>query len=229
MASHSSSSNGASVIGRATVIRGTIRGDGDLQVEGRVEGVLDVSGELTLEDSARVRIEDGALSAGRVAIRGAVSGNVRGTSSIVLEQGARVVGDLSAPTIGIRPGGLLRGHVATGDSPVSQALTRGRVERTPARTGRTAAVAAPAPTPAPARGRSARAEVPAARASSSGSAYASPAITQRTAAEEPEAAPAPAPTRGRGSRETAREAAPPPVMPALRKGARGQMKRKNGK
>ncbi|MBL8740478.1 MAG: polymer-forming cytoskeletal protein, partial [Myxococcales bacterium] len=91
-------------LGRGVVIRGSIRGEGDLEIEGRVEGVLDVDGDLTLADSARVRVEEGDLAGRRVSIRGAVLGNIRGSSAIVLEEGARVVGDLSAPSIGIRPG-----------------------------------------------------------------------------------------------------------------------------
>ncbi len=141
MASHSSASDNFSRIGSGTVIRGTLRGSGDVEIEGRVEGVVDVQGDVTLQTTARVRIEDGALAGSRVTVRGAVLGSIRGETSVVLEDGARVVGDLVAPTIGIRPGGLLRGHVSTGDAPDSQALTRGRAERAPAR-------ATPCPRPA---------------------------------------------------------------------------------
>ncbi|MBK8940551.1 MAG: polymer-forming cytoskeletal protein [Polyangiaceae bacterium] len=210
MASHSSASDNFSRIGSGTVIRGTLRGSGDVEIEGRVEGVVDVQGDVTLQTTARVRIEDGALAGSRVTVRGAVLGSIRGETSVVLEDGARVVGDLVAPTIGIRPGGLLRGHVSTGDAPDSQALTRGRAERAPARATPARApraVAAPAPRPkAPSPKATARA--------------ATPRAVEEPVYVEPVEAP-----RGRSRRD----AAPAPVMPSLRKGAKGQMKRKGAK
>lgn len=205
MASHSSASDNFSRIGAGTVIRGTVRGEGDLEIEGRVEGVVDVRGDLTLQPTARVRIEEGALSGGRITVRGAVMGSIRGETSVVLEEGARVVGDLAAPTIGIRPGGLLRGHVSTGEMPDSQALTKGRPERAPVRAPRVAAPPAARP----------RAAAPRVR---------EPVAAQRVVEEPVYVEPVEAP-RGRGRRE----AAPAPVMPALRKGAKGQMKRKGAK
>ncbi len=102
-----------SKIGRGTTIVGNVRGSGDLDVEGRVEGTLDVDGEVTLSEAARVK---SPVRGARVVVRGAVAGDVSARESIVLEEGARVVGDLSAPSIGIRPGGLLRGHVSTDPS-----------------------------------------------------------------------------------------------------------------
>ncbi len=201
-------------LGRGVVIRGSIRGEGDLEIEGRVEGVLDVDGDLTLAESARVRVEDGDLAGRRISIRGAVLGNIRGTSAIVLEEGARVVGDLAAPSIGIRPGGLLRGHVATGDGSESAAPTRGRAEaRRPAAT-RPAVKASP----------SAKAMVaaPPPRPSSKSSARA--ASTQRVVEEVSDSVPTPRAAKGRGRAE-----APAPVMPSLKKGAKGQLKRKAGR
>jgi cytoskeletal protein CcmA (bactofilin family) len=199
-----------SKIGRGTVIRGSIRGEGDLEVEGRVEGVLDIDGDITLLDSARVRISEGVLSGRAVAIHGAVSGNVLGSTGIVLESGARVVGDLTAPRIGIRPGGLLRGQVTTGDES-SAPVARGRA----AARGRAPQKAAPA-RPAPVVAAPQR---PAPRAAA--------ATTQRTGGAEKAAyAEAAATTHQAGGRS---KGAPAPVMPSLRKGQKGQMKRRGGK
>jgi len=201
----------SSTIGRGTVIRGSIRGEGDLEVEGRVEGVLDIDGDIALQDSARVRIQEGVLSGRAVSIRGAVSGSVLGSTSIVLESGARVVGDLSAPRIGIRPGGLLRGQVTTGDDGSSppaargRAAPRGRAPQKSATTRQAPAVAAPQRS-APQRAQA--------------------AATQRAATADKAAyAEAAATTAGRGTSK----AAPAPVMPSLRKGQKGQLKKRGGK
>ena len=189
-------------IGQGTVIRGAIRGDGDVEIEGRVEGVVAIDGDVTVSSSGRIKAQD-ELTGARVSVAGAVAGAIRGTSSIVLEDGARVVGDLHAPSIGIRPGGLLRGHVTTGDSAPPRAVARPRVADRPAAsretTVRASAKAAPptkaAHAPAPAR-------VPA---------------TTRAQSHRAEEAPS-----------KSKRGAPAPVMPALKKGQKGQLKKRNG-
>lgn len=227
-----STKTGASKIGPGVVIRGTIRGDGDLTVEGRVEGSLDVSGEVQVEGSARIRA---SIAGDRVTVRGAVAGDVRGNESVVLEDGARVVGDLSAPSVGIRPGGLLRGYVSTTG------------KSAPARAGAKASRSAPVATPAP------RAQRPASLQRGRDEVVATaPAASQRTPVKgnaipkppvrpaqsnppsqklvEPIASPMTRPSKpvSVAARESS-SGPPPPVVPALKKGARGSMKKKAGR
>jgi cytoskeletal protein CcmA (bactofilin family) len=118
-----------STIGAGAVVRGSVSGDGDLYIHGRVEGTVAVSGELLIAETALIRSD---ISARRVVIHGAVLGNVSADEAIVLEPGARVVGDLGAPQIGIRPGGFVRGNVSTagplhaGAPALADASARGR-------------------------------------------------------------------------------------------------------
>lgn len=190
-------------IGRGTVIRGSVRGDGDVEIDGRVEGVVSVDGDLLISQTARIKAQD-EVSGARVSVWGAVAGSIRGSTAIVLEDGARVVGDLAAPSIGIRPGGLLRGHVSTGESAPPRAVARPRAERreppAPAReaASRTSAKAAPPTKAAPTKGAP------------------PPRIPVTTRAQDIASKP-------RGSR-----GAPAPVMPALKKGQKGQLKKRNG-
>jgi cytoskeletal protein CcmA (bactofilin family) len=181
------------------VVRGTIRGVGDLEIEGTVQGVVEVVGDLSLTDTARVQIESGTLKGARVTVRGAVAGSIEGELAIVLEDGARVVGDLTAPSIGIRPGGMLRGYVATGDGE-ADVPTKNRTQLArPAAPSARSAPARPAPPP----------RTPATQRAP---------VTRARAADVVE--PTPAPTK--------RQEAPPPVMPAPKKNQRGQMKQRKG-
>ena len=52
------------VIGRGVRIRGRIQGDGDLAIEGHVEGEVAVSGELLIEAAGLVGAAAGASGAG---------------------------------------------------------------------------------------------------------------------------------------------------------------------
>src|SRR5262245_50439379 len=126
-----------SSIGRGTVVRGNIRGDGDLDIHGHVEGGIALGGELLISETGLIRSD---ISAKRVIVRGAVAGNISATESIVIEHGARVAGDLGAPQIGIRPGGLVRGNVST-EGPLDLAAASAAATAAAAPRGR----AAPAP------------------------------------------------------------------------------------
>lgn len=107
----------ASIIAAGTIIVGRIVADGDLAVLGHVEGTIEAGGRLTIGDGATVKCTEADLSAAAVEIAGAVAGGVQASERLVLEQGARVVGDIVSPSIAIRPGALLRGHVQTAAAP----------------------------------------------------------------------------------------------------------------
>ena len=103
-----------SVIGRGTVVRGNVRGSGSLEILGRVEGDVSVSGELVLGEDSAVR---GSVSGSHITVSGAVQGDVRGSEAVLLERGARVVGDLTAPRIGVATGARVKGLVRTDGEP----------------------------------------------------------------------------------------------------------------
>ena len=191
-----------SIIGRGTTVRGNVQGDDDLDIQGRVEGSVAVKGELVIGEGALIKSD---VSARRVLVRGAVAGNIRADESIVLEQGARVVGDLGAPSIGIRPGALVRGNVSTDGAPA------------PAARARTEAAARPAATPARAPQR------PAARPAAAPAPAARPAAKANGGAAKPAAAVAPPPA------PAAKAGPPPPIVPSLKKGAKGALKRKGAR
>src|SRR4051794_38300138 len=100
----------STVIARSARVRGRVTGAGDLSIEGWVEGEVEVSGELVVEGTGLVAAN---LAARRLVVRGAVKGDLVGEEAVVLEDGAKVVGDVRAPRIAIAPGALVRGYVQT--------------------------------------------------------------------------------------------------------------------
>jgi cytoskeletal protein CcmA (bactofilin family) len=146
------------VIGRTSVVTGRITGTSDLEIAGRVEGDVAVSGEVVIDSTGLVGAN---VSASRIVVRGAVRGDLTAEESLVVESGARIVGDLRAPRIAIAQGGLVRGHVQTGGAAarprpaatVARATvteTKARLAAPPAPPPRAAKAAPPAPPPPPA-------------------------------------------------------------------------------
>jgi cytoskeletal protein CcmA (bactofilin family) len=193
--------NSSSVIGRQTVVRGNVRGTGSLEILGRVEGDVSVSGELVLAEDSAVK---GNVSGTHVTVSGAVQGDVRASEVVLLERGARVIGDLTAPRIGVATGALVRGLVRTAEEAPLGAPRRPGVGTRPAAPLFPArpATATPAPKVEPAR-EPAREPVR--------------QLEEEVEVDEP-VAEKPA--------KASREAPPPPVVPALAKGAKAKKKKK---
>jgi cytoskeletal protein CcmA (bactofilin family) len=98
----------ACVIGRNIAIRGTLVGEEDLVVEGRVEGGLTLTGHLTIAEPGVVEAN---LDVDSTDVYGEVIGDVIAASSITIHRGARVVGNVQAPRVIIHDGAMLTGNV----------------------------------------------------------------------------------------------------------------------
>ncbi len=168
------------VVGQGIFLRGSIRGEGDLEIRGRIEGDVEVTGEVTITDGALIKAD---ISAKRITVRGAVAGNLTGEEGVRLEEGARVVGDVRGASIGITEGALLRGNVQTGSGAEGQ---KGRARATGA---------------------------------------ARPAVRAEPRKGAPIVAAAKAPAR-RSETADERPGPPPPVVPALKKGARAALRKR---
>ncbi|HEY4156678.1 MAG TPA: polymer-forming cytoskeletal protein [Polyangiaceae bacterium] len=121
-----------SLISRGTVVRGNVRGSGALEIQGRVEGDVTVTGDVLLGEAGAIR---GNVSGESLTILGQVQGDLRGTEAVLVERGAKVAGDLSAPKIGIATGALVRGLVRTDGEPALAAGRRGAVTGQAMRSG----------------------------------------------------------------------------------------------
>src|SRR5260370_25769974 len=171
------------VAGQGIFLRGSIRGEGAREIRGRIEGDVEVGGEVTIADGALIKAD---VTARRITVRGAVAGNLTGEDGVGLGEGAGVVGDVRGAWIGIAEGALLRGNVQTGNAAEGQ---KGRARGAAA--ARTAARAEPRKVPV------------VAQAARNGS-------PKRSAAESEE-----------------RPGPPPPVVPALKKGARAALSKRS--
>jgi cytoskeletal protein CcmA (bactofilin family) len=100
----------SSTISATSVLRGNISGDGSVEVLGRVEGHVTVTGDVRIGPDASVV---GAVSGARIVISGSVEGDVTGAEAVVLEDSGSLIGDLSAPRVSVAEGACLRGAVRT--------------------------------------------------------------------------------------------------------------------
>ncbi len=107
-----------STISTTTIVRGNVSGDGSLEVLGRIEGSISMTGQVLIAPNAVVK---GNVSATEIQVAGSILGNLTASDLLMLNTGARVVGDLVGVRIGIAEGALVRGLVRTeGEPPLAQ-------------------------------------------------------------------------------------------------------------
>ena len=111
----------STTIGPTLHVRGRILGEEDLRVEGRVDGAIELSETLIVEESGIVVAE---VQARDVVVRGIVVGNVTATDSVTLDAGAKLMGDIEAPRVILADGAAFKGSVkVTGAAPRPRART----------------------------------------------------------------------------------------------------------
>ena len=110
--------DGSTIIGESILISGSLNGDEDLTVRGRVEGTLTLTRTLVVEPTGTVKAE---VQVKNCVIAGVVVGNVTASESVEITKEGRMVGDISAPRVIIVDGASFRGRIDMGEVDVERA------------------------------------------------------------------------------------------------------------
>ena len=97
------------LIGRDTVIRGSVKSDQDIYIDGAVQGTLEV-GNCRLTIGPHGKADSGAR-AREVDLQGEIDGNVETTGTISIRTGARLIGNVRTAGIVIEDGAYFRGSI----------------------------------------------------------------------------------------------------------------------
>ena len=104
--------DGTTIIGESILISGSLNGDEDLTVRGRVEGTLTLTKTLVVEPTGVVKAE---VQVKNCVIAGAIVGNVTASESVEITREGRMVGDINAPRVIIVDGASFRGRIDMGE------------------------------------------------------------------------------------------------------------------
>jgi cytoskeletal protein CcmA (bactofilin family) len=99
------------VIGRGAVIEGKVRASGPIQIDGHVEGALQVEGQVSVGPSGTVH---GELVADDVVVGGKVEGKVLARAHLHVASGGSVRGEARYGSLQIDRGGVIDGTTAHG-------------------------------------------------------------------------------------------------------------------
>ena len=99
-------------IGGSVAVTGNVTAAGDLVIDGKVEGTIELGDHnLTIGETASVKAD---LVAKDVIIAGKVKGNVLGAGKVELRKSSDVEGDITAPRFTMEEGAVLSGKVDSG-------------------------------------------------------------------------------------------------------------------
>lgn len=95
------------VIGANTRFQGTLTSDGNIRIDGSVEGDVEVLGNLIVGETGRVIA---TIKAQNVHVSGAVKGEITALEQLEISPTGKVWGDITTAALHIEPGGLFRGQ-----------------------------------------------------------------------------------------------------------------------
>ncbi|MGI9590541.1 MAG: bactofilin family protein [Myxococcota bacterium] len=105
-------------IGKSISIKGDLTGNEDLEIEGKVEGKVELpNNQLTIGANGNVQAE---LKAKAVVVVGRVSGNIEGTERVEIQATGVVDGDVTAPRLIVAEGARLNGSIHMTDKTAAQ-------------------------------------------------------------------------------------------------------------
>jgi len=96
------------VVGQSTRIRGRISGEGDLRVEGAVEGGVSLQGNVLVAEGGTIEADVEATS---LVVEGTVQGDVTVREGLAIRASGRVSGVIRAAGLSIEEGASVSGRV----------------------------------------------------------------------------------------------------------------------
>jgi cytoskeletal protein CcmA (bactofilin family) len=102
--------NGTNVVnlGPRDVLQGRLEIQGDLKIQGNVEGELKATGDVTIDSTAEIKA---SIEGSNVSVRGQVTGNVTAKRRLTLGGSGRLNGDVKVARLTVEDGATLNGNV----------------------------------------------------------------------------------------------------------------------
>lgn len=100
-----------SLIASDLTIEGKIEGTGHVRIAGKFKGDVNVQGDLTIEQGAKL---SGGVKANKVVIAGELEGNIEAAKQVELLASGALLGDVKAGTLTVASGARFRGQADVG-------------------------------------------------------------------------------------------------------------------
>ncbi len=96
------------IIGESVVVEGDFKGNGNIIIEGKLNGNLSTDGHILIGEKAEINAD---IKAGSAFVSGQVKGNVKINNSLDIAKTAQIDGDIEASSIAMEAGCKVNGHI----------------------------------------------------------------------------------------------------------------------
>lgn len=103
-----------SLIGENLVIKGKIKGSGNIRIDGRVEGDIDYDGDISLGETGKII---GDVCCDNLTAAGSINGNIKVKDSFVLLSSGVLIGDMEIKSLVIHEDAKFEGSCKMMDAP----------------------------------------------------------------------------------------------------------------
>jgi cytoskeletal protein CcmA (bactofilin family) len=100
--------NAETIIGASIKVKGNFNGQGDVIIEGKLEGSLKTNSNLLIGEKAKVLAN---IEAKEAIINGDIQGNLKIKHFLSIGKAAKIVGDVECGEISIARGALVKGQL----------------------------------------------------------------------------------------------------------------------
>lgn len=100
------------IIGQGTTLKGDVKVEGSIQIDGDFDGTIDATDTLVVGESGRV---EGDATVANAVIGGHMFGNVVASGKIELQRGSQLLGDIKTRGLVIEDGVVFQGNCQMGD------------------------------------------------------------------------------------------------------------------
>jgi cytoskeletal protein CcmA (bactofilin family) len=108
-------SSSATIIARGVRVEGEFRSQGDVVIEGEVQGSISAAGVLTVGSEAKIKAD---ISVDEAKISGVIEGNLQISKQAIFYSSAKITGDITAERITVEAGAQLDGRIKVGGTPI---------------------------------------------------------------------------------------------------------------
>lgn len=95
------------VIGKNTIFKGAISGEGNVRIDGVLEGEISSNGDVVIGERSTIKAE---IKASNVFISGTVNGNITVSNKLEINSTGKLFGDVKAAILSIAEGASFRGN-----------------------------------------------------------------------------------------------------------------------
>ena len=101
------------IISAGVKIEGKVKSNGNIRVEGQIEGDIESRGSVVIGGNGEV---NGQISAELISIAGSVTGTVKAKNKLTLEEKGNLKGDIFTKSLIVKEGAQFDGKCKMGDS-----------------------------------------------------------------------------------------------------------------